>query len=202
MDFEESELKLADGIAHAIGNRWARVSTDDVVSELRLWLASNYRYVLQWREESTHGLNKLRASLRRRANSFCREEHIAQKPWHRTYVYTAEAVGCALTLIFNHEDWSEVSPDGNSDVWSTLVDVSTAFDSLSRVDKKLLRLRFELELPYKDIAGELSLVSPDAARMRVNRALTRVVDRASDATVRWPASWEDLNGGYAAVEDV
>ena len=201
MDIQPNELKLADGIAHSIGQRWRRVPTDDVVSELRLWLASNVKYLVAWREEGDLGWNKLRASLRRRANAFCREEHNIQKPWQRTYVYTAEAAGQALTLIFNYSDWTEISADGDSDVWSTLVDISAAFDSLSRVDRKLLRLRFERELPYADIADALSLVSSDAARMRVNRALARVVDRASDATVRWPAKWEDLSGGYAAVDE-
>lgn len=79
MDLHDDEIKLADDIAAGVGKRWRRLSIDEVKAELRLWLCENIKYVQRWREEGKHGRNKLRLSLRRRANQHCREENDAQQ---------------------------------------------------------------------------------------------------------------------------
>ncbi len=70
-----------------------------------------------------------------------------------------------------------------------------------------LQLRYGRELKFQEIADEVQLSSADAARMRVNRALGRVADRASRGTVRWVAGMDLspkgqvwLNGKTGAVE--
>ena len=40
-------------------------------------------------------------------------------------------------------------------------------------------MRMELHLPYETIAAECNFSTPDAARMAVNRALARLVERMS-----------------------
>ena len=85
--------------------------------------------------------------------------------------------------------------DGNSDVWASLADASRAYDTLNQTDKLLLKLRLGAELRFAEIAEELDLPSPDAARMRVNRALARVAERASDGSARWTARMDFANKG-------
>ena len=185
MDLKPEEIKLADDIAAGIGKRWRRVSVDEVKAELRLWLCENHKYVVQWRKEGQHGRNKLRLSLKRRANQHCREENTAQQPWSPEWEYTPDATGTILELYFAYEDWAEISPDGDSDVWASLTDVSGAFQTLNVVDKKLLALRYELGFKYGEIAETMELASADAARMRVGRALNRCAERAGEKTVRF-----------------
>jgi RNA polymerase sigma-70 factor (ECF subfamily) len=50
--------------------------------------------------------------------------------------------------------------------------LSQCIDSLAREKQELLYLRFERELPFSQIADLLGLDSEDAARMRVNRAIS------------------------------
>lgn len=196
LDLLPEEISMADAIAGSAARTWRRVQADDVKSELRMWLCENHKYVVRWREEGTWGRNKLRVSLRRKANKYCRQEFEVQKPWTKDYEYTTVAVAALLEALFSYDDWTEISSDGDSDVWASLSDVSNAFETLSVVDKDLLRSRYELGLRFGEIADRLDLASPDAARMRVNRAVDRVAERASRGTVRWPGT-----GGVLAPRD-
>jgi DNA-directed RNA polymerase specialized sigma24 family protein len=49
-----------------------------------------------------------------------------------------------------------------------------AVRNLSAEEQRLLFLRFDLELPFEEIARDLELDSADAARMRTNRLLRRL----------------------------
>ena len=187
LDLLPEEIKLADNIAAGVGKRWRRLSIDEVKAELRFWLCENIKYVRRWRKEEEHGFNKLRMSLRRRANQYCREESTAQQPWSSEWEYTPEATAGVLELLFAYKDWTDISPDGDSDVWASLTDVSSAYQTLSKVDKKLLACRYELGWRYQEIADEMDLASADAARMRVGRALNRCAERAGEKTIRWVA---------------
>lgn len=206
-DVEAWEIQLATQIGSSIGRNWQRVATEDVVADLHLWLCENDHYLRRWRDEGSHGRNKLRTSLKRRANKFCRGEFETQKPFTRDWDYSMEACGALLEAILTYDDWTEITTDGDSDVWASLADVSRAYDSLSHVDRTLLRLRYADQLKYQEIADEAKLSSADAARMRVNRALGRVADRASTGTVRWVAGMDLapkgqfwLNGRTGVVE--
>jgi DNA-directed RNA polymerase specialized sigma24 family protein len=207
IDLREDEITLADHVAAGVAKKWRRVQVDDVKSELRVWLCENHKYLVRWREEGMWGRNKLRASLRRKANKFCRQEFETVKPWTVDYEYTEQAVHALLEALFSYSDWSEIAGDSGSDVWASLADVSSAFETLSEVDRDLLKARFGLGLRFGEIADRFELSSSDAARMRVNRAVGRVAERASRGTVRWTAGadlsarGEFWNGqGRGAVE--
>lgn len=204
---EPWEIELASSIGAGIAKNWQRVNTEDVVADLHLWLCENDHYLVRWREEGTHGKNKLRVSLKRRANKFCRGEFEIQKPFTADWQYSEEACAALLEAIFSYDDWTEITTDGDSDVWASLADVSRAFDTLSKVDKGLLELRYGQSLRFQEIADRVGLTSADAARMRVNRALKRVAERASRGTVRWVAGMDLapkgqfwLNGRTGVVE--
>lgn len=185
LDISPEEVNLADTVARSVSRQWTRVNADDVQAELRLWLCENHKYVLRWREEGSWGWNKLRASLRRRAHKFARGEFETMKPWTNDHEYTADAVQALLEALFAYADWSEIAGDSGSDVWASLADVSKAYESLSADDKLLLRLRFGDGLMFAEVADSFGLGTADAARMRVNRAVGRVAERASRSTVRW-----------------
>lgn len=188
LDITRSELDLAERIAWGIGARWSRVRVEDVRAELHLWMCENHKYLLAWREEGKHGTNKLGLSLRRAANKFCRREHDTIKPAASDYAYSTQAAAALIEALLTYPDWSEFAIDGDSDVWASLSDMSRAYQTLSPADQRLLRWRLGEGRSYDRIAAELGLPSPDAARMRVNRALARGAERASHGiTAHWPA---------------
>ena len=55
----------------------------------------------------------------------------------------------------------------------------SALECLSEAQRQALLMRMELHLPYEAIAAECGFPSTDAARMTVNRALGRLVERMS-----------------------
>ncbi len=206
-DIQAWEIDLARDIGSRVGRNWQRVQTEDVVADLYLWLAENTHYLARWREEGTHGRNKLKLSMKRRANKYARGEFETIKPFTKDWEYTEEACAALLEAMFTYEDWTEITTDGDSEVWASLADISRAFDTLSVVDRSLLQLRYGRQFKFQEIADEVQLSSADAARMRVNRALGRVADRASRGTVRWVAGMDLapkgqvwLNGVKGAVE--
>jgi len=56
-----------------------------------------------------------------------------------------------------------------------MFEIDSAYWKLSKEDKKLLFYRYAESLDYKEIANYLQLGSDDAARMRTNRAVNRLV---------------------------
>lgn len=55
----------------------------------------------------------------------------------------------------------------------------SALECLSDSQRRAVLMRIELHLPFEAIASECNFPSPDAARMAVNRALRRLVERMS-----------------------
>lgn len=200
LDLHEDEIEVATYVASSVGWKWSRVRVEDVKSHLFLWLAENYKYVVRWREEGDLGRNKLRLSLRRAANRFCRTEFDVIKPMKRQWDYSTEAATQLLEASFGYDDWSEIA-EGQSDVWAALTDITAAYETLSQVDRALIRSRLGDGKRYSAIAEEAGLSTPDAARMRVNRALQRVAERASSGqTARWPVGKNGLVNREVASE--
>jgi hypothetical protein len=56
-----------------------------------------------------------------------------------------------------------------------MIEIESAYRRLSTEDKRILFLRYAESMDYKEISNFLSLNSDDAARMRGNRAVKRLV---------------------------
>jgi RNA polymerase sigma-70 factor (ECF subfamily) len=64
----------------------------------------------------------------------------------------------------------------------TMERFETALAELSAADRDCIMARIELNLSYQDIADLLGKPSPDAARVAVGRALTRLAKRMAHAS--------------------
>ena len=58
-----------------------------------------------------------------------------------------------------------------------MAEIKVAYDTLNKEDKSILFLKHANSLDYSSIATELQLSSDDAARMRHNRAIKKVINR-------------------------
>lgn len=58
-----------------------------------------------------------------------------------------------------------------------MAEIKVAHDTLSKEDKGILFLKYANSLDYSSIATELQLSSDDAARMRHNRAIKKIINR-------------------------
>lgn len=58
-----------------------------------------------------------------------------------------------------------------------MAEIKVAYETLSKEDKSILFLKYANSLDYSSIATELQLTSDDAARMRHNRAIKKIINR-------------------------
>ena len=58
-----------------------------------------------------------------------------------------------------------------------MAEIKVAYDTLNKEDKSILFLKYANSLDYSSIATELQLPSDDAARMRHNRAIKKIINR-------------------------
>jgi DNA-directed RNA polymerase specialized sigma24 family protein len=58
-----------------------------------------------------------------------------------------------------------------------MLEIDSAYWKLSKEDRKILFFRYAESMDFKEISNFLSLGSEDAARMRGNRAIKRLVNR-------------------------
>jgi hypothetical protein len=58
-----------------------------------------------------------------------------------------------------------------------MMEIDSAYWKLSKEDRKILFFRYAESMDYKEISNYLSLGSDDAARMRGNRAVKRLVNK-------------------------
>lgn len=183
VEFTEWELAVAQQAARRIGPRWDGIETDDVYGDLCLWLMENYRHVLRYRGLGKEGRAKFAASLYRRANGYCSSQ--ARKMVIETLdspdtddLYTQKEVEVVLALMLNGQQ--ELAASAGHDVWSRMADVASAWTSLKPADKKLLAMRYGKDMQFDAVGRELG-IEPDAARMRVGRAIERLRLRASQS---------------------
>jgi hypothetical protein len=69
------------------------------------------------------------------------------------------------------------APNEGGNLQVMMLEIDSAYWKLSKEDRKILFFRHAESMDYKEIANFLSLGSEDAARMRGNRAIKRLVNK-------------------------
>ena len=186
-DITSQELKLAENVANRIGRKWQLVDVDDVTGHLYLWLVQNRATVGRWRVEDG-GEGKLYVSLRREAAKYCATESSARvnRPIDDAPAYSVELLDRALPFIFEDTPVTEVRvnpvtgepldhPTQFDVALALMADIRGSFHGLPKEIKEVLSWRYRDGLTYEEI-GELSNLTKDGARRRVDRGLKRLSD--------------------------
>jgi DNA-directed RNA polymerase specialized sigma24 family protein len=69
------------------------------------------------------------------------------------------------------------APSEGGNLMAMMAEIKVAYNTLNKEDKGILFLKYANSLDYSSIATELQLPSDDAARMRHNRAIKKVINR-------------------------
>ena len=69
------------------------------------------------------------------------------------------------------------APSEGGNMMAMMAEVKAAYIKLNEEDKNILYQKYANSLTYADIAEELALPSDDAARMRHNRAIKKLITR-------------------------
>ena len=200
VELTEWELAVAEQAARRIAHRWDGVEADDVFGDLCVWMCESYPHVERYRELGKEGRAKFAASVYRRANKFCASEArkmvIETKPLLGEDLYELNEVEVTLQLMLHGQQ--ELAAAAGHDVWTRMADVASAWMSLKPADRDLLAMRYGKDLQYQTIGKELD-IEPDAARMRVGRAIERLRLRASQSWAPPPSRSRMSNSSATRV---
>jgi RNA polymerase sigma factor (sigma-70 family) len=174
------ELKIVRSIAKRFAYKWRTIDSEDLTSELLLWILEHYATVDNWRY-SPGGEGQLVVSLRRIAARYCARETSANinKPLDTDFYYTIEQIERGLPFIWQDRPqttghYSKAGSSADStNALAVIADLSSAFYSLNRDWQTILEWRYRLELNLKEI-GDLLGISDRAVSGRINRALARL----------------------------
>ena len=193
MDWQR--IEKWDYIVVAVASEYHRkfdmVELEDIRQSLYEWFAKHPNKLDEWEKVgSKDAKNLLYRSLRNHALDYCQRWKAKSLGYDISdlYYYESDVVEALLPPVLRGE-WgvthklnlgrtgrpSAPSEGGNLSVMMTEID--SAYWKLGKEDRKILFFRYAESMDYKDISNYLSLGSDDAARMRGNRAIKRLVNK-------------------------
>lgn len=172
-------------------------TSDDIMSEMFLWVAANKDRVGEWMEEGHKGMGKLNTSLFRCGHRYVNKERAeaAGGQMSDLYFYTTPVVEDLLEDVWDYVDWlptrnleherGSSSPSEGNNRTAMLVDIAWAVSGLSKEDQELLRDRYASGGAYIDaIAAKLDM-TPDGVRKRIDRVLHKLIEKLGGEPPFW-----------------
>lgn len=183
-------------------NRVARVNrnyvtSDDVMSEMFLWVAANSSKVDSWMESGRKGMGKLNTALFRTGHRYVNKQRAEAIGGQLSdmYWYSIPVLEELLEDVWTYTDWlptptversrSHSSPAEGNNRTAMLVDVAFAVSSLPKDDRDLLRDRYCDGGAYLDAIASKLEESPDAVRKRIDRILNKLVEKLGGDPPFW-----------------
>lgn len=186
----ETEVRLAkQGAMSAARSARGLVSTDELVAEANLWMVSHIEKVVLWKEQGTHGKNKLRNACRQYCLNIVAKERrrrSALQPGDLHY-YTPAMVRELLPVIWDQDDWvsgqhtesheakAPARPSEGNNRLAMIIDVRAAFFDLKIEDQYLIACIYRDNRTWASLAEQYE-VHERTIRRREERAVDRMVE--------------------------
>lgn len=188
-------------VADEYSRKFTMIAREDIKQSLYEWFVSHPKKMAEWEALSKKSAqNLLYRSLRNQALDYCQ-------------LWKAKSLGYETSDLFFYEPYiiesllpvvllgdateapklnlgmpsTPSAPSEGGNLMAMVAEVKAAYIKLNQEDKNILYLKYANSLSYAGIATELALPSDDAARMRHNRAIKRLITRL---------------GGFRAYSDV
>jgi DNA-directed RNA polymerase specialized sigma24 family protein len=182
---------IAAHVADEYHKKYNMVEREDIKQSLYEWFVSHPRKLTEWEKLGNRSAqNLLYRSLRNQALDYCqlwKSKSIGYELSDLFY-YEADVIEALLPAILRG-DLAEApklnlgmpgrpsAPSEGGNLMAMMAEIKVAYDTLSKEDKSILFFKYANSLDYSSIATELQLSSDDAARMRHNRAIKKVINR-------------------------
>ena len=178
-------------VADEYHKRYQMVEREDIRQALYQWFLEHPRKTAEW-----NGLGKKSAqnlfyrSLRNQALDYCqlwKAKSLGYEP-SDLYFYEPDIIEALLPAILRG-DGAEApklnlgmpgkppAPAEGGNMMAMMAEVKAAFIKLNDEDRNILYNKYANSMTYAEIAAELTLSSDDAARMRHNRAIKKLITR-------------------------
>jgi DNA-directed RNA polymerase specialized sigma24 family protein len=182
---------IASHVADEYHKKYTMVEREDIKQSLYEWFVSHPRKLSEWEKLGNRSAqNLLYRSLRNQALDYCqlwKSKSIGYELSDLFY-YEADVIEALLPAILRG-DIAEApklnlgmpgrpsAPSEGGNLMAMMAEIKVAYDTLNKEDKSILFLKYANSLDYSSIATELQLSSDDAARMRHNRAIKKIINR-------------------------
>lgn len=167
------------------------VELTDIKQSLYQWFLEHPNKLDEWEAiGEKDAKNLIYRSLRNDALDYCQKWKAKTVGYQADdiYYYDTVVVESILPLVLRGEygvahklnlggPGKPSAPNEGGNLQILMFEVDSAYWKLSKEDKKILFYRHAESLDFKEIADYLSLGSDDAARMRHNRAIKRLVNK-------------------------
>lgn len=171
--------------------KFQMVDLADIKQSLYQWFVEHPNKLTEWETLGARDAkNLIYRSLRNQALDYCqywKAKSLGYEPDDLFY-YDPAIVETLLPAILRKEmlvpqklnstgPKQPSAPAEGGNLVTMMIEVDIAYLKLSDEEKELLYLRFADALDYSDIASALSIESSDAVRMRIKRAIRKLVNK-------------------------
>lgn len=182
---------IASHVADEYHKKYTMVEREDIKQSLYEWFVSHPRKLTEWEKLGNRSAqNLLYRSLRNQALDYCQLWKSKSLGYELSdlFYYEADVIETLLPAILRG-DLAEApklnlgmpgrpsAPSEGGNLMAMMAEIKAAYLTLSTEDKAILFLKYANSLDYSSIAKELQLSSDDAARMRHNRAIKKIINR-------------------------
>lgn len=182
---------VINAVASEYHKKFPMVELLDIKQALYQWFLEHPNKLNEWEAIGERDAkNLIYRSLRNDALDYCQKWKAKSVGYQAedVYYYEPVVVENVLPLVLRGEygvahklnlggPGKPSAPSEGGNLQILMFEVDSAYWKLSKEDKKLLFYRHAESLDFKEIADYLSLGSEDAARMRHNRAIKRLVNK-------------------------
>jgi len=182
---------IVSHVADEYNKKFSMVDRDDIKQSLYEWFVSHPKKLTEWEGFSKKSAqNLLYRSLRNQALDYClywKAKSLGYEPSDLFY-YEPAVVEAILPAVLRG-DITEApvlnlgmpgkpsAPAEGGNMMAMMAEIKAAYLKLSIEDRYILYHKYANSLSNAAIAEELALPSDDAARMRHNRAIKRLITR-------------------------
>lgn len=182
---------IVSHVSDEYSKKFTMVARDDIKQSLYEWFVSHPKKLTEWEgfsKKSTQNL--LYRSLRNQALDYCQLWKAKSIGYEISdlFFYDPDVVEAILPAVLRG-DVTEApklnlgmpgkpsAPAEGGNLMAMMIEIKAAYVKLSTEDRHILYHKYANSLSYNAIATELALPSDDAARMRHNRAIKRLITR-------------------------
>ena len=178
-------------VAAEYHKKYLMVELDDIKQSLYEWFLEHPNKLDEWESiGKKDAKNLIYRSLRNQALDYCQKWKAKSIGYEISdlFYYEAEMVEALLPSVIRGETTEmpklnlgmpgrPPAPSEGGNMMAMMVEVTHAYYKLSKEDRTVLFYKYAESLDYAGIAKEMELGSEDAARMRHNRAIKKLITR-------------------------
>ncbi len=179
------------GVSAEYHKKYEMVELDDIKQSLYQWFLEHPNKLNEWEAIGPKDAkNLIYRSLRNQALDYCQKWKAKSIGYEVSdlFYYEPVIIEALLPAVLRGEfsvmpvlnlgkTGRPPAPSEGGNMMAMMVEIDKAYSKLNKDDKVVLFYKYVESLDYGDIAKEMELGSEDAARMRHNRAIKKLITR-------------------------